>query len=213
VRRWTARLTSVALLTLALAATGTPPAHASCLGQDVVCQAHEAAGTVEDVVGDTIDPVETPLDDTVDPVTDPLVNDVFNRIHDLLGGGTIDLPDPVGGGGGGSHGGPPVGGWSPGTPDPNDHGRGAVGRSPDGAGIAGPSGPTISAASGTAPPGHVNRSGNPSGDALGGVARSLAIVLALFGVAAAFVAIQDRFDRTDPRLALAPIDSDVVEFA
>jgi hypothetical protein len=44
------------------------------------------------------------------------------------------------------------------------------------------------------------------------VARSLAIVLALFGLAVAFVAIQDRFDRTDPRLALAPIDSDVMEF-
>jgi len=45
------------------------------------------------------------------------------------------------------------------------------------------------------------------------VARSLAIVLALFGLAIAFVALQDRLDRSDPRLALAPVESDVVEFA
>ncbi|MGI8616255.1 MAG: hypothetical protein ACR2L4_05695 [Actinomycetota bacterium] len=55
-------------------------------------------------------------------------------------------------------------------------------------------------------------SGNRFGEVLGGVARSLAIVLALFGLAVAFVAIQDRIDRSDPRLALAPVESDVVEF-
>ena len=54
--------------------------------------------------------------------------------------------------------------------------------------------------------------GRTFGDALEGVARSLAIVLALFGLAVAFVAIQDRLDRTDPKLALAPVESDVVEF-
>ena len=56
-------------------------------------------------------------------------------------------------------------------------------------------------------------SGDRFGEVLGGVARSLAIVLALFGLAVAFVAIQDRLDRSDPRLALAPVESDVVEFA
>lgn len=213
-RRWAGRFASVALVTLALAATGAPAAHASCPVQDILCQADEVADTVEDLVDDTIDPVETPFDDVVDPVTDPLVDDVFGRIHDLLGGGTIDIPDPIGGGDGGSHGGPPVGEGTPGKPGPTVQGsRGTTGgRSPDGAGIAEASGPTISAASGTAHPGDVDRSTNPFGDALGGVARSLAIVLALFGLAVAFVAIQDRFDRTDPRLALAPVDSDVVEF-
>ena len=216
-RRWAGRFTSVALVTLALAAAGAPAAHASCSVLDVACQADAAAGTVEGLVDDTIDPVETPFDGAIDPVTDPLVDEVFNRAHDLLGGVTIDPPDPIGGGGGGggSHGVPPVGEGSSGTMDPPDHGsRRTVGRSPDGRGIAGPAGPTISAASGTAPAGHVDRSsGNLLGEALGGVARSLAIVLALLGLAVAFVAIQDRFDRTDPRLALAPIDSDVVEFA
>ncbi|HEV2952424.1 MAG TPA: hypothetical protein VGZ51_09975 [Actinomycetota bacterium] len=45
------------------------------------------------------------------------------------------------------------------------------------------------------------------------MARSLAMVLALFGLTVAFVALQDRLDRSDPRLALAPVESDVVEFA
>ena len=150
-------------------------------------------------------------------MTDPLVDDVFDRIHDLLGGTRpIDLPDPIGGGGGGSHGGGPVGEGPPGTPDPNDHGsRGTVGgRSPDGAGIAPPSGATIDLGGiRDRSRRRVDRSEDAFGDALAGVARSLAIVLALFGLAVAFVAIQDRFDRTDPRLALAPIDSDVVEFS
>ena len=215
-RRWTGRLTSVALVTLALAATGTPAAHASCPIHDVVCQLDEAADTGEGLVDDTIDAVETPFDDAIDPVTDPLVDDVFDRIHDLLGEvqiAPIDPTDPIGGGSGGSHGGPPVGDGTD-TPNPTDHGsrRTVAGRSPDGAGIARLPEPTISAASGTRPAGHVDRSGNPSGAALAGVARSLLIVLALFGLAVAFVAIQDRFDRTDPRLALAPIDSDLVEF-
>jgi hypothetical protein len=206
----------VALVTLALTATSAPVAHASCLVRGVVCQADEAAGTGEGLVDGTIDAVGTPFDDAIDQVTDPLVDDVFNRVHDLLGGGTIDPPDPIGGGGGGSHGGPPVGEGPPDTPAPTDHGsRGTVGRrSPEGARIARPTGPTISAASGVAHPGPVDRSsGNLVGEALAGVARSLAIVLALLGLAVAFVAIQDRFDRSDPRLALAPIDSDVVEFA
>jgi hypothetical protein len=217
VRRWTGRLTSVALVTLALAAMGTSAAHGSCPIHDVVCRLDEAASTGEGLVDDTIDAVDTPFDGAIDPVTDPLVDDVFDRIHDLLGDAPIDpidLPDPIGDGGGGSHGGPPVGDRPPHTPDPTDRGsRGTiVGRGPDGAGIADSFGPTISAASGTRPAGRVDRFENPFGEALAGVARSLAIVLALFGLAVAFVAIQDRFDRTDPRLALAPIDSDEVEF-
>jgi hypothetical protein len=83
---------------------------------------------------------------------------------------------------------------------------------PDGAGIADPPATTISAASGAAPPDRRDPPGTTFGDALGGVARSLAIVLTLFGLAVAFVAIQDRLDRADPKLALAPVESDVVEF-
>jgi len=216
VRRWIRRLTLVAVATLALAA-GHPSANAACPALDVACLADEVVTAGEGLIEDTTDPIDTPLDDTIDPIVD----DVLDRVHDVLGGGgpvdVPDLPDPVGGGGGGSHGGGLPGGDEPqGTPTPTDHGdRGVVGgRSPDGPGIAGPAGPIISAASGTSPPERVDRtSGNSFSDAVGGVARSLAIVLALFGLAVAFVAIQDRLDRNDPRLALAPVESDEVGFA
>jgi hypothetical protein len=217
VRRWTRRFTLVALATLALAATGHPSAHAACPTLDVACQLDEAISAGEGLVDDVSDPVDTPVDDTTEPIVDPIVDDAIDRVHDLLGGGPVDLPDPVDGGDGGNHGGgPPVGKEPPGTQSPADPGGRSVfgGRSPDGAGLTGPVGPTISAASGIAPPASADRtSGNRFGQALGGVARSLAIVLALFGLAVAFVTIQDRLDRSDPRLALAPVESDVVGFA
>lgn len=70
-----------------------------------------------------------------------------------------------------------------------------------------------------APPPIADATGSPVegsgrvGAAIGAVARSLAIVVALFGLTLAFAAIQDRLDRNDPRLSLAPIRSDVVTFA
>ncbi len=207
-KRWTRRFTFVALMTLALSAAGSLTASAACSPVDITCRADETIDTREGLVDDVIDPIDTPVDDTIDPVVDPVVDDV-------LGGGGIDLPDPVGGGGGGSHGGgSPIGGEPTGPPNPTGSLGVADGRNPDGPGLTGLPGPIISAASGTAPPVRADRtSGDRFGEALGGVARSLAIVLALFGLAVAFVAIQDRLDRSDPRLALAPVESDVVEFA
>jgi hypothetical protein len=218
VRRWTLRLTLVALVILALAAAGHPSASAACSSLDVTCQLDEAIDTGEGLVDDIIDPIETPLDDTIDPVVDPIVDDLFDTVDDVLGGGgPIDLPDPIGGGdGGGTHvSGPPAGQKPPSTESPTvPADRGAVGRNPDGPGLTNLPGPAISAASGTAPPESADRtSGDRLGEVLRSVARSLAIVLALFGLAVAFVSIQDRFDRHDPRLALAPVESDVVEFA
>jgi hypothetical protein len=79
-------------------------------------------------------------------------------------------------------------------------------------------GPSGHAPSNAGPSGAIHRDPDPAsrdrfGAALEGVARSLAIVLALFGLAVGFVAIQDRLDRSDPRLALAPVESDIAEFA
>jgi hypothetical protein len=217
VRRWTLRLTLVALVTLALAAAGQPSAMAACPPLDVDCRLDEVIDTGEGLVDDVIDPIETPVDDIVDPIVDPIVDDVFDTVDDIVGGGPADLPDPIGGGdGGGTHvAGPPAPHGRPGAHRPTlAEERGAVvaGRRPDGPGIA--TGPTISSASGFAPLVTPDRaSGDRAGEVLGGVARSLAIVLALFGLAVAFVAFQDRLDRSDPRLALAPVESDDVEFA
>ena len=206
--RWSRRLSLIAVGTFALALTGQPAANAACPVLDAACHAGEALAAGEDLVFDTTEPVDTPVDDTVDPIVD----DNLDRVRNLLGGGPIDLPDPIDDEPGGGHGG--NGPRPPGSPDPSGRGVGD-GRGPDGPGLTGTFGPIISAASGIAPPERGERTTGRSslGDALGGVARSLAIVLALFGLAVAFVAIQDHLDRNDPRLALAPVDSDVVEFA
>ena len=45
------------------------------------------------------------------------------------------------------------------------------------------------------------------------VARSLGVVLALFAVALGFVMIQDRLDRRDPKLALAPVQTEMIGFS
>jgi len=195
----------VPLSTLAIAAPSVSFAHAACPPQDVVCLGEETAGTGGSVVDETIAPVT----DTAEPV----LGDIQDRLDDLLGGAGVDPPDPIGGGGGGSH-------------SPSQVSRGTSSHAAGHGGAAGgriPGGPRLNGAAGTGhalstPSGAVVRDPDPasrdrSDTVLGGVARSLAIVLALFGLAVGFVAIQDRFDRNDPRLALAPVESDIVEFA
>jgi hypothetical protein len=201
------------LATLAIAAGGSP-ARATCLPLDAACLVEETAAAGDGLVDDVGSP-ESPVADTVDPVVDtvgPIVDDILDDVDHLLGGGGVDPPDPIGGGddggGGGTH------------PDGGDRG-GATSRGPGrgdaaetrvlgGRGFAEAPPTMISAASGFQP---ARPSFEGFGAALRGAARSLAIVLALFLLAIAFIAIQVRLDRKDPRLSLAPIESDVVEFA
>ncbi|MGH2680729.1 MAG: hypothetical protein ACRDG8_09670 [Actinomycetota bacterium] len=184
---------------------------------DVACHADDALSAGEKLADDAIDLVDTPVDDTIDPVVGPIVDDVLDPVRDLVRGGDVGPPDPGDGdGGGGDRGGPPIGEEPSDSPMPvGPDGRGDVvgGRGLLEFGFTPPV-PIVSSASGTAPPGPADRTtGNRLDAALGGLARSLAIVLVLFGLAVAFVAIQDRLDRGDPRLALAPVESDVVDFA
>ncbi len=210
-RRWTRRSTRVVVATLFLATAGQPSANAACPVLDLTCQAEDTVGVIEDVVND--DPIDTPGDGAFDPIVD----DVLDRADGIVGGGPVDLPalpDPIGGGGG-NHGGP-AGGGPRVTPGPaGQGGRGFVfGKHPDGSELTRLPKTVISATSGVAPSGSDDRTaGNRFDGALGDVARGFAILLALFGLAVGFVALQDRLDRHDPRLALAPVESDVVEFA
>jgi hypothetical protein len=214
------RSTVVPLFTLAIAAAGVSMAHAACPPQDAVCLGEGTAGTGQGVVDDAIGPIDTPGDGTIAPVTDttdPALGDVRDRLDEILGGAGVDPPDPIGGGGssgGGTH--HPPGKGSRGTSShAPGHGGAARGRIPGGSRLNGVAG------TGHAPstlPGAVVRDPDLASRgrfdaALEGVARSLAIVLALFGLAVGFVTIQDRLDRKDPRLALAPVESDIVEFA
>jgi hypothetical protein len=225
VKRWIHRSIVVTLSTLSIAAAGVSSAHAACPTGDLVCL-EETAGAGQTLVDDMIGPVDVPGDEAVAPVTDivdPVLADVQDRLDDPLGGGVVDPPDPIGGGGGGgSH--SPGDGSSPGkepggTPrHPFGHGGPVRGRIPGGPGLDRVTGPSGHAPSSAGPSGAVLRDPDPAfrdrfAAALEGVARSLAIVLALFGLAVGFVAIQDRLDRSDPRLALAPVESDIAEFA
>ena len=217
--RWIRRSTVVPLSTLAIAAAGVSFAHAACPPQDLVCLGEKAVGSGQRVVDDSIGPVETPGADTVAPVTDAVdavTADVLDRVKDLLDGVGVDPPDPIGGGGGGgAHHLPGQGSQGPPSNQGSPHGGSPDGRILGGLGLHGstgsgqaPADPAPSLARGPA-----LASRDRFDTVLEGVARSLAIVLALFGLAVGFVAIQDRFDRNDPRLALAPVESDIVEFA
>jgi hypothetical protein len=214
--RWIRRSTVVPLSTLAIAAAGVSVAHAACPPH--VCLGEEAVDTGQRVVDDSIGPVDTPGGDTVAPVTDAVdavTGDVLDRVNDLLDGVGVDPTDPIGGGGGGVTHHPPGQGSQGTSNQAPPHGGAPNGRIPGGPGLH------ASTGSGQAPaeraPSLVRGPATASRDrfdaVLEGVARSLAIVLTLFGLTVGFVAIQDRFDRNDPRLALAPVESDIVEFA
>lgn len=216
--RWIRRLTVVSLSTVAIAVAGVPSAHAACPPMDLVCLGEETGDTGQGLVGDTIGPIDTPGDETIAPVVDavdPALSEIQDRLDEILGEIGVDPTDPIGGGGdGGAHpSGPGVGDSSNHAPR---HDGAAHPRSP-GLGPHGSTGPGY-ASSAAGPPGAALRDPDqPSADrfgaALEGVARSLVIVLVLFGLAVGFVAIQDRLDRNDPRLALAPVESDIVGFA
>ena len=217
-KRWIARSTLVVMSTIAIVATGAASAQAACPLLDPLCLVEE---TVDDGVGlveDTVGAIETPVDDVLDPVdevVDPIVDTIFGTVDDVIDGVGGEQPEPPGGTGNGGGGQPGVhqGGPEPsGRPDrgtvdiagPRIHERPEMGR------VFAPV---------VVPDPVADATGSPlEGServraAIGAVARSLAIVLALFGLTLAFAAIQDRLDRDDPRLSLAPIRSDVVTFA
>ena len=201
----------VVISTFAIVAAGAAMAQAACPVLDPLCVIEE---TVDDGVGlveDTVRGIETPVDDEV---VSPVVDTIFGTVDDVIGGGGEEQPGPPGGTG---HGGGAQPGVHQGGPEPSERpDRGMVD-------IAGPRAherpelgrvfaPVVPRPIADATGSPVEGSGRV-GVAIGAVARSLLIVLALFGLTLAFAAIQDRLDRNDPRLSLAPIRSDVVTFA
>lgn len=205
-------LTSALVGTVLLVPTA---ALASCSSLDAVCLAGEGQDALEDTIG--------PADDPVDPVVDavgPVVDDTVDMVHGVLDDPPVD--PPVGGGGDGGHHGGGSGGNGPGGGQAPGRGQGSSGpsgRDVPGRGFGGSrlgsttSGPIDSIGGSGVPPHKTPSLGDRFGEAIGGAARSLAIVLGLLGLAAAFVLVQNHLDRSDPRLALAPIESDVVSFA
>jgi hypothetical protein len=200
----------LAALSLALAA----PAFADdvCDPLDVTCVVTGTAGSGQDQVADTVD--------TVTGTVKPVVEDPQGAVDHILHG-TVN---PPGGGGGGGTGGGGTGGDQPG-------GHGAAGQSggtgphvvrgPQQPGPAGgrPAGPYPTGSTPDTSSVPVTVVKNPvfadgfAGAAAHVVTRSLGVVLALLAVAAGFVMVQDRLDRRDPKLALAPVQTEMIGFS
>jgi hypothetical protein len=203
----------LAALSLALAA----PAFADdvCDPLDATCVVTGTAGSGQDQVTDTVDTVTG----TVKPVVDDPQGTVDRILH-----GTVNPPG--GGGGGGGIGGGAGGGT--GGDQPGGHGTagrpggtgphvvrpqqpGSVGGRPAGPHPTGPT-PDTSSVPVTVAKDPVFADGF-AGAAAHVVTRSLGVVLALLAVAVGFVTVQDRLDRRDPKLTLAPVQTEMMEFS
>ena len=206
--RWMRAATAAVLVLLPIllmssaSADECPPLDIDCVAGDVVNQ----GGTA---VEETVETVTGTADDTIDTVV-----------------GTIDDLDrpPIGDGG------PALDGGSPGDRPNGDRdgtGRGITDKGPSGPRLASAS-VASSASARPFEPGFIG-SGTTSIDLVGrqaeerglaqrlaavgaGAIKSLAVVLALLIAVGGFVLIQDRLDKKDPRLALAPMRSEVVRF-
>jgi len=209
-----------ALLLLAIGASfvlAATPARAACALTDLACVTEPITETVDDVTepitevtdqvlgtgGGVVDEVEDTVDPIVDevPLPDPPIDVTEPATPADSGGG----PDPRTGPG------TPSSGSGNGSSDP---GPGSPVERPipvqalvGGAFVSGldPS-PSSDVRIGPSPP--AERTGVSLEDVVKGFAFPLGLVL----IVGAFLLVQDRLDRRDPRLALAPVGPDVLDF-
>jgi hypothetical protein len=209
-----------ALLLLAIGASfvlAAAPARAACALTDLACVTEPITETVDDVTepitevtdqvlgtgGGVVDEVEDTVDPIVDevPLPDPPIDVTEPATPADSGGG----PDPRTGPG------TPSSGSGNGSSDP---GPGSPVERPipvqalvGGAFVSGldPS-PSSDVRIGPSPP--AERTGVSLEDVVKGFAFPLGLVL----IVGAFLLVQDRLDRRDPRLALAPVGPDVLDF-
>lgn len=173
------------------------------------------------VVDETVEGGGGVVDDTVGTVTDTVGNggeDTLNDVSQTIDGVVDPVPDDGGGSGGGTRG----NGDGPGNVDDSGAGRtrrdvGFAGRGVViGSSAAVGTGPSASDTSSLVPAAHHLREGGGFSERLSavaaGAAKSLAVVFALMGAAIAFTLVQSQLDKADPRLALAPMRSEVVRF-
>lgn len=204
------RLLVVAALTvLPILAIGGASAD-ECSPLDPTCVADETVegggGVIDDTVGTATDTVGTGGEDTLDDVSGT-IDGPADPIPDDGGGGTGD-------GAGGSDDGGTVDGRGAGRArrDVGSAGRGVV----VGSSAAVGTGSSAPGTSSLVPAAHHMREEVGFSERLSavaaGAAKSLAVVFALMGAAIAFTLVQSQLDKADPRLALAPMRSEVVRF-
>ena len=195
---------------------------------DVTEPVEDTVDDVADTIDDVADPVEDAVDEVVEDVVDDLVQDVTDTVNDTtdsvknaVGDVAKSVDDPVGavdgvGGKVGASLGGPNKGPSPSSPD---HRGDAPSQGPIGEEGAMHSEEESllrgsDATSTFTPDSAVSTQPDPDsslleeiGSAIADAAKRLAFPLALVTVVAAFLAIQGFFDRKDPKLTLAPVDS------
>lgn len=221
----------VALLTIALSTVGwtvvlsAPPARADCPVLDPICVVEDVAEPATDVV---VPVVEEVVDEVVEPAVEVVV-EVVEEVDDAIPpaevptpieepAATVETPDqpprppadptdPVGPGEPGGDSGAP-GGGTIGDADVVVVSGVAVSSDPP------PRGDTsMRAAEPPSSLGPGRRSFVDRAGALGlEVAKAIAFPLLLALVVAAFVLVQDRLDRRDPRFVLAPVRPGVLRF-
>jgi hypothetical protein len=198
---------------------GATPARAACAPTDLAC----ATATVTEVT-EPVTEVTDPVTEVTDPVTEP-VGGVVDEVKNTVGSIVDEVPPlpapPV------NEPPPPGESNSPGarTESADTSGDSGNGRSDPGSGslveptvpvqalvrdafVAGlDPGPGSDVRIGPSPP--TERAGVSLQDL---VTAGLAFPVALVLIVGAFLLVQDRLDRRDPRLALAPVGPDVLDF-
>ena len=194
-------LAAVPLVILSWALAAPAFADDVCDPLDVTCVVTGTAGSGQDTV------------DTVTGTVKPVVDDPQGTVDRILHG-TVN---PPGGGGGGTGVDQPGGHGTAGRPggtgphvvrpqQPRTVGGRSVGPHPTG------STPDTSSIPVTVAKDPVFADGFTAA-AAHVVTRSLGVVLALLAVAVGFVMVQDRLDRRDPKLTLAPVQTEMMGFS
>lgn len=208
----------------------------SCVTDTLGQTAGGAVSTVQETVDQTVDEVVTAVEETVDETVDQVVgvvenvadtvkktpdkvvdtvDETVNTVNDTVGAvdPVVAPPPPNGGSDQGSN--DPAGNGS--RPDtetsvvrPQGRGRSAPTLHVDLVAETLPAGDTVGV-SGTSSTSPLDQPG-PFAGSLPEIARRLAFPLVLVGLVLGFVAIQNRLDRRDPKLALASTTRDVLNF-
>jgi hypothetical protein len=208
----------------------------SCVVDTVAQTAGGAVSTVQETVDETVDDVVTVVEETVDETVDQVVavveetvdkvkktpDEVVHTVDDTVDNvaNTVDALDPVAPA-------PPDGHSEPGANHPSGSGsrpdtEPAVVR-PDRPNRSAPTLEEVALVSGRSPAREtviVTATAStspfdplgPLAGPLSEVARALAFPLVLVGLVLGFVAVQNRLDRQDPKLALATTTPDVLTF-
>ncbi|HEX6009864.1 MAG TPA: hypothetical protein VFZ50_07130 [Actinomycetota bacterium] len=208
----------------------------SCVTDTLGQTAGGAVSTVQETVDQTVDEVVTAVEETVDETVDQVVgvvenvadtvkktpdkvvdtvDETVNTVNDTVGAvdPVVAPPPPNGGSEQGSN--DPAGNGS--RPDtetsvvrPQGRGRSAPTLHVDLVAETSPAGDTV-VVNGTSSTSPLDQPG-PFAGSLPEIARRLAFPLVLVGLVLGFVAIQNRLDRRDPKLALASTTRDVLNF-